>query len=187
MLNTVHIWLQDRPPPSLEGCPMAPRWSPWTRGNQRNWTLERRKRDRLGGDTPPVKFFGNYSHQEEKGIYQKRLRRTMRVQPAAGRGHFQVGHHTRRFKGETMNPHCRFSSPSEPVFQNVSTGPSPSSLHPGLVCPSEATRPPVTRVRSGVWETSRQHELSAIPEVETSFSPSLDTGQRHPHVTSIIE
>ncbi|XP_056905627.1 uncharacterized protein cep295 isoform X3 [Takifugu flavidus] len=64
----------------------------------------------------------------------------------------------------------------EPVFQNVSTGPSPSSLHPGLVCPSEATRPPVTRVRSGVWETSRQHELSAIPEVETSFSPSLDTG-----------
>ncbi|TNN01330.1 hypothetical protein fugu_010712 [Takifugu bimaculatus] len=64
----------------------------------------------------------------------------------------------------------------EPVFQNVSTGPSPSSLHPGLVCPSEATRPPVTCVRSGVWETSRQHELSAIPEVETSFSPSLDTG-----------
>lgn len=82
-----------------------------------------------------------------------------------------------------MSSHCRFSS-SEPVYQNVSTGPSPSSVLPeGLVCPSEATRPPVTRVKAGVWEMSGQHELSAIPEVETSFNPSLDTGQRHPHVT----
>lgn len=65
----------------------------------------------------------------------------------------------------------------------MSTGPSPASVHPGPVCPSEATRPPVTRVKSGVWERSRQHELSAIPEVETTFNPSLDTGQHHPHGT----
>lgn len=59
------------------------------------------------------------------------------------------------------------------------TGPSPSSTHPeGRVGPPQATRPPVTRLRSGLWELS-QHELSAIPEAETSFGPSLLTGRRH--------
>lgn len=76
-----------------------------------------------------------------------------------------------------LNSCCHFYLSKEDISQNVSAGPPPASTHPeGLRFPPRATRPPVTRVKSAVWEMGQQHELSAIPEVETPVNTSLVTG-----------
>lgn len=83
-----------------------------------------------------------------------------------------------------MNSCSHFYFPEEATSQSVSAGPAPASIQPvGLRFPPQAARPPVTRVKSAVWEMSRQHELSAIPEVETPVNGSLVAGQLHPDIT----
>lgn len=161
--------LQDRPPLRLERCPMALGWSLWTRGSRSNRTRAGRRL----GDSLPVTFV-NCWH-----LLQMQGRKGVRQEPRVRGGGLQVEHHTAFPRGGVLDPHCRSSPPSEPADQDVSPGP-PSPVHPAG--PSEAPRPPAPRVKPGVWEM-RPHELSAIPEVETSLNPSLDLGQRHPPVT----
>lgn len=80
--------------------------------------------------------------------------------------------------------YCHFYFPEEAISQSGSAGPPSASIQPeGLWVPPQATRPPVTRIKSAVWDMSRQHQLSAIPEVETPVNTSLVTGQLHPYIT----
>ncbi|KAK2846576.1 hypothetical protein Q5P01_009575 [Channa striata] len=64
----------------------------------------------------------------------------------------------------------------------------PASVLPSGLCPPpRAAKPPVTRVRLGIMEMTEQHELSAIPEVETPINTSLVIGREDsvavsPHV-----
>nr|XP_046245960.1 centrosomal protein of 295 kDa [Scatophagus argus] len=63
-------------------------------------------------------------------------------------------------------------------LRDVPAGPSPASALPsGFLPPPRAAKPPVTRVRLGIMEMmTQQHELSAIPEVETPVNTSQVTG-----------
>ncbi|XP_026185651.1 centrosomal protein of 295 kDa isoform X1 [Mastacembelus armatus] len=66
----------------------------------------------------------------------------------------------------------------DPISQSRVLGrPVPASVHPGLLPPPRAAKPPVTRIRLGMTEMMpEQHELSAIQEVETPADTSQVTG-----------